>query len=156
MINAQTKSPLILILISGFALRLFRLGAQSLWYDETVSAVLARKSLPDLIAHTARDIHPPGYYILLHFWTRFVGETEFALAFLSLIFSLLLIAGSYYLAKRWFSHQIGLLTSGLIAFSPYNLWYAQEVRMYTLGAFLGILCLYFGLQAVNTPAQQKK
>ena len=53
-------------LLLGFALRLVRLGAESLWYDETVSVVLARKSIPDLIAHTAGDIHPPGYYLLLH------------------------------------------------------------------------------------------
>ena len=29
------------ILLIGFALRLYRLGADSLWYDETVSAFLA-------------------------------------------------------------------------------------------------------------------
>ncbi|MGH2544079.1 MAG: glycosyltransferase family 39 protein, partial [Ardenticatenaceae bacterium] len=49
-------------LLAAFALRLQQLGAQSLWYDETISAHLAAQSLGALIAHTARDIHPPLYY----------------------------------------------------------------------------------------------
>ena len=77
------------IILGGFALRLYHLGAQSLWYDETVSAYLASQSIPDLIAHTARDIHPPAYYLLLHLWTRLAGHSEFALAFFSLAFGLL-------------------------------------------------------------------
>ena len=56
----------VLLLLVGFGLRLYRLGADSLWYDETVSAYLANQSITDLIAYTAKDIHPPGYYLLLH------------------------------------------------------------------------------------------
>ncbi len=138
---------LILILLSGFALRLFRLGAQSLWYDETVSAVLARKSTAALIAHTARDIHPPGYYLLLHGWRALAGDTEFALAFFSVIFGMLLIVTVYALAKRLAGAPAGLWAAGLVAFSPYNLWYSQEVRMYTLGAWLGMLAVIFALMA---------
>ena len=55
------------------ALRLFRLGADSLWYDETVSTLLAGSPLPDLIRHTAGDIHPPLYYILLRGWLIALG-----------------------------------------------------------------------------------
>src|SRR4051812_28672479 len=58
----------IILLLLGFALRLYHLGGESLWYDETVSAYLAGQPLPELIAHTARDIHPPAYYLLLYIW----------------------------------------------------------------------------------------
>jgi hypothetical protein len=110
---------LLAILLLAFSLRLYRLGAESLWYDETVSVYLASESLPELVAHTAGDIHPPGYYLLLHGWTRLAGSSDFAVAFPSLIFGVLLAAL-------------------LVAVSPYNLWYSQEVRMYTLGAALGV------------------
>lgn len=138
-----------LIALIAFALRLYRLGAQSLWYDETVSAILARQAIPDLIAHTARDIHPPGYYLLLHGWRRLAGETEFALAFLSLVFGVLLVAGVYLLSRSLFDRRVALWAAGLVALSPYNLWYSQEVRMYTLGAFLGLLTLYFALRGIK-------
>ena len=147
--NFKTNAwaPPLLIVLGGFVLRLYRLGSQSLWYDESVSAVLARQSMPDLIAHTARDIHPPGYYLLLHLWVRLAGDSEFALAYFSLLFGLLLIAMAYAVAHHWFNRSVALWAASLIAFSPYNLWYSQEVRMYTLGAFLGLICTFFALQA---------
>jgi 4-amino-4-deoxy-L-arabinose transferase-like glycosyltransferase len=127
----------------GFALRLYRLGAQSLWYDETVSAYLARQDLPDLIRHTAHDIHPPAYYIFLHYWTWLVGDSEFALAFFSLIFGVLLIALTYCLARKLLGQQTALYAAFLVAISPFHLWYSQEVRMYTLAAVVGMLTWWY-------------
>lgn len=141
-------SPLYALILAGFALRLFNLGAQSLWYDETVSAFLARQSVPALLAHTARDIHPPGYYLLLHFWAGLAGHTEFALAFLSLIFGLLLLALVYRLAVYLANPAAAFWATLLVAFSPFNVSYSQEVRMYTMGAALGLAAAYCALQAL--------
>lgn len=149
-----------LILLGGFVLRLYRLGANSLWYDETVSLFLAQSDLADLIRHTAGDIHPPLYYLLLHFWGRLAGWSEFTAAFLSLWFGVLLIALVYRVSREWFAslrssllpgEPIALLAAFLVAASPYNIWYSQEVRMYTLGATLGLLSVYFLRQALQQP-----
>src|SRR5512135_1638666 len=87
--------PIVTILLAGTALRMFHLGADSLWYDETVSVYLAGSPVPELLRHTAGDIHPPGYYLLLRAWLLLAGYPtghadpagqglEFAAAFLSL------------------------------------------------------------------------
>ena len=149
----RTRSALGLILLAGTALRLYRLGADSLWYDETVSTFLAGSRLPELLRHTAGDIHPPGYYVLLRGWLMLMGYPtghadahgiglEFSAAFFSLFFGILLIALVYALARRVANHQVGLIAALLVAFSPYNVWYSQEVRMYTLGAALGVVVVY--------------
>ena len=141
-----------LILFVGFALRLYRLGANSLWYDETVSLYLAQSELAELIRHTAGDIHPPLYYLLLHFWGRVAGWSEFAMAFASLWFGVLLIALVYRLTRQWLAQNIIAIVATLfIAISPYNIWYSQEVRMYTLGAVLGLLSVYFLRQILTQP-----
>ncbi|NLF12041.1 MAG: hypothetical protein GX597_09660 [Anaerolineaceae bacterium] len=127
---------LVAILLLGFGLRIVGLGAGSLWYDETVSVHLAGKALPALVAHTARDIHPPGYYLLLHPWLRAAGDSEFAAAYFSLFFGLLLVALAHRLGRRVYGQGAGLWAALLVALSPYNLWYSQEVRMYTMGAAL--------------------
>lgn len=126
------------IVLLAFALRLYRLGAEGLWYDEAVSVYLAGKSLPALVSHTAGDIHPPGYYVLLHAWTRLAGRSEFAVAYPSLFFGVLLVVLARWAGKRVFGDRAGLLAAFLVAISPYNIWYSQEVRMYTLGAVLGM------------------
>lgn len=133
-----------LILLAGFALRLYRLGANSLWYDETVSLLLARAELYELLRHTAGDVHPPLYYLLLHVWGRLAGWSEFSAAFFSLWFGTLLIALVYRVARECTRVRlVALLAALLLALSPYNIWYSQEVRMYTVGAALGLLSVYF-------------
>lgn len=132
------------IVPGGFALRLFRLGANSLWYDETVSLLLARDDISELIRHTAGDIHPPLYYLLVHFWGQLAGWSEFSAAFLSVWFGVLLIALVYRVTREWVpAPAVAWLAAFFVAVSPYNIWYSQEVRMYTIGATLGLLSVYF-------------
>ena len=138
----QHRVACLLVVIGGFLLRLYRLGEQSLWYDETVSAYLASLDIPGLISHTAGDIHPPGYYLFLHLWVGCAGDTEFALAFLSLVFGTLLIPLSYAVARRLMGNRVALWAVLVVAVSPYHLWYSQEVRMYTLAAALGMVTLW--------------
>ncbi len=153
--GATTSRRLLLgaILLIGTGLRLFRLGADSLWYDETVSTYLAGSSIAELIRHTAGDIHPPGYYVLLRGWLLLTGYgaghagptgngLEFAAAFFSLFLGVLLIALVYVLAARFAGSAVAPVAAGLIALSPFNVWYSQEVRMYTLGAVLGVVVLW--------------
>lgn len=142
------------ILLLAFGLRLYRFGAESLWYDETVSVHLAAKSLPALVAHTAGDIHPPGYYLLLHTWIRLAGSSDFAVAFPSLFFGVLLVALAYWLGAQVYGARAGLLAAFLVAISPYNVWYAQEVRMYTLGAALGLVMLGAVLPLLTAPTSR--
>ncbi|MEZ4868421.1 MAG: glycosyltransferase family 39 protein [Caldilineaceae bacterium] len=142
---------LLLALLAAFALRLYHLGAESLWYDETVSVALARQSIPALIAHTAGDIHPPGYYLLLHLWQGLTHPTlahglEFLFAWPSLFCGVLIVALLFALGRRCYGSQVALLAGWLAVLNPFHIWYSQEVRMYTLGALLGLFCLWALLQ----------
>jgi hypothetical protein len=153
--SSYNRIGLSLIILLGFAVRLYKLGEQSLWYDETVSAFLAGQAPLELIGHTARDIHPPAYYLLLHYWASLTGSSEFALAFFSVIFGVLLIALTARLADYLASRSVAIWAALLVALSPFNLWYSQEVRMYTLGATLGVIATLCGLQAIKAGRLKK-
>jgi len=140
----------LLLLLAAFALRLYRLGVASLWYDETVSTFLAQQDVVELTRHTAGDIHPPLYYYLLHFWGQLAGWSEFAMAFASLFFGILLIALVFRVAREWFNENVARIAAFLVAISPYNLWYSQEVRMYTMGAMLGLVSVYFFVRMLTS------
>jgi mannosyltransferase len=155
-----SRFQLLLILLGGMALRFFRLGADSLWYDETVSTYLAGSPLLELIRHTAGDIHPPLYYVMLRGWLLLMGYgsgradpagigLEFAAGFFSLAFGVALIALAYALARRVADERVAMVAAVAVAVSPYNVWYSQEVRMYTLGAALGVVVVYALLRAVQ-------
>lgn len=148
------RSLLLAGILLGFALRLFHLGAESLWYDETVSVHLARQPVSAMLAHTAGDIHPPGYYLLLHAWQQIASPTlahglEFLYAWPSVVAGMLILVLTYALGRRLFDARTGLVALWLAALNPFQLWYSQEVRMYTVGAALALLTLWATLRVLD-------
>ncbi|MBK8045870.1 MAG: glycosyltransferase family 39 protein [Anaerolineales bacterium] len=149
--SPRQRVALLAAILTGFALRLVHLGAESLWYDEPVSVMLARKSLPAMWLHTAGDIHPPGYYFLLHLWQLLTQPSlahglEFLYAWPGVFFGMLILPLIFILSRRWYGRTAAVLTIWLAAVNPLELWYSQEVRMYTLGAALGLLALWAALR----------
>lgn len=159
----QTRFRLftLLAILVGFTLRLYHLGAESLWYDETVSVALAQKSVPALLRHTAGDIHPPGYYLLLHGWQLLTQPTpafglEFLYAWPSLWCGLIATALLFAIGRKLLTARVALLALWLAVVNPYHIWYSQEVRMYTLGAMLGLFCLWALLQWWQPPGKPSR
>ncbi|GAB4472286.1 MAG: hypothetical protein Kow00124_10140 [Anaerolineae bacterium] len=142
-----------LVILLAFGLRVHRLEAQSLWYDEGNSAALAARSLPEIVRGAAADIHPPGYYVLLAGWTRLVGASEFALRALSLLFSTLTAAVMMRLGRRLFGSAVGLLAGLLTAIHPLQVYYAQEARMYALLALLSALSIWLTAEVLALPGE---
>ena len=133
----------IFIIFLGAYWRIHHIDDQSLWHDEGNSLRLAERSVDDLIEATSRDIHPPGYYLILKGWTSVVGTTEFGLRSLSAFWGVITIAATYGLGKRLFNWQSATLASLLVAANPFAIYYAQETRMYAQLGALSILSLYF-------------
>ncbi len=145
-----------LLLVAAFAVRVSRLDAQSLWYDEGLSIALAGRSLPTILRNAADDIHPPLYYILLAAWTHLVGPGAFASRFLSVACGTCLVALLYAIARRMWSGSVGLVACLFAGLSPYLIWYSQEARMYMLVAALGAAALWLTLDLAavqSTPAR---
>lgn len=127
---------------AGFALRANRLGVQSFWNDEGTSVALARLSLGAIVSGAARDIHPPLYYLLLHFWVTIAGDGEFAVRFLSLLSGVLLIAVTFRIARLFFDEEVATIAAFLSALSAFQLYYSQETRMYMLVALASALSVW--------------
>ncbi len=123
------------VTVIAFGLRLYRLGVNDLWYDEVLSVVISR--------NLSIDWNPPLYFIILHYWIKLFGSSEFALRFLSLIFSVLSVPCLYILGEKIFNRRVGLYACGIMALSGFHIWYAQEARPYSLSILLSILSTYF-------------
>ncbi|MEZ4717198.1 MAG: phospholipid carrier-dependent glycosyltransferase [Caldilineaceae bacterium] len=116
------------LLLAGFALRVFRLDAQSLWYDEGVTAWVAQMTPADAIAWTADDIQPPLYYLTVAFWGRLASWSEWSLRFLAAWWGLLVLpllgAVTLRLTRR---PAAAVVTVLLAAVHPLLIYYSQEV-----------------------------
>lgn len=136
------------LLLLGFAARVWHLGTQSLWLDEALSVVFVRPSLRPMFSILVnQDLHPPLYYLLLHFWIRVAGQGEFAARFPSVVEGLPVVAATYALGSSVLrskdgperSRVVGVLGASFATVSPFLVYYAQEARMYSLLASLGVL-----------------
>ncbi len=131
-----TAGLLALILCLAFGLRFYRLDAQSLWNDEGTSVALAQRSLASITRDAARDIHPPLYYWMLSGWVQLSGTSEAAVRSLSALLGVGLVALTYALGRQMAGRWVGLAAALLAAIHPFQVYYAQETRMYMLLAVL--------------------
>jgi 4-amino-4-deoxy-L-arabinose transferase-like glycosyltransferase len=143
--SARSHLLLLVILLLGAFLRFYRLDAQSLWNDEGNSARLAERPLGLIVEGAAGDIHPPGYYLLLHYWRAPFGQSEFALRSFSVVAGLALLLFTYLLGRRLFGESTGLMAALASAISPFAVYYSQEARMYALLAALAAGSTYFAI-----------
>jgi hypothetical protein len=150
----RTRFWLLMILpLLAVAVRLYRLPAQSIWFDEGWSAYAAvQPTLQSAI--DADPTNPPLYYLLLNLAVRGFGDSEFALRYVSLLLGVLAVPLSYQLACRLFSSSAGMGAAFLVAFSPLMWWASQEARMYTMLAVLVLVAALAWQQLIRQPTRR--
>ncbi len=146
-----------LISILGTLLRFYNNTSVALWHDEAFSALYIRYPFSEMMYRIGLDVHPPLYYLILRLWTTFAGDALFSLRLLSIIFGVLTIWAGFMLAKTAFgSKKLALVAAFFIAINPFQIQYALEARMYTLGTFLVLLASYFLLKALSRDAASSR
>jgi mannosyltransferase len=134
---------LVAIVAVGGALRVWGLGAQSLWYDEWLTAEAASGSASHLYRYVTDQAGiPPTYFTLMWGWVRVFGDGEASLRAVSALLGVATIPVVYAVARelgqrRWVARAAAVL----VAVNPLLVWYSQEARPYSLVAFLGALSL---------------
>ncbi len=128
-----------IILLAAFAAGLYHIDTQSIWFDEGWSAYSAIQSSVQAAIDSDKT-NPPLYYVIVNLAARGLGDSEFALRWISLVFGLLSVALGYQLGRQLFNARAGIVAALLLAVSPLLWWAGQEARMYTLLAVLVLLC----------------
>ncbi|NWF80401.1 MAG: glycosyltransferase family 39 protein [Chloroflexi bacterium] len=130
------------LFLAALLVRLYRLGAQSLWLDEGSSWELSRGGwghlLGELLNPTAAY---PLYHLLLKGWMALFGDAEAALRMPSALAGALAVPVIYLAAvevgraggagaPRLAGH--GLAAALIALAAPYTIWYGQEAKVYGL------------------------
>lgn len=151
---------LILVLLTGFGLRLQALNYQDIWWDEARNIDVALRPFPQVANAPELDIHPPLYFWVLHAWTRLDGlrmglepaVLAYGTRFLSVWAGVVGIALVYRLAALAAGPNAGGWAALLAACSPFWLAESQETRMYTMAfAWLTLAAVAFWLWQRGRP-----
>ncbi|HMT20835.1 MAG TPA: glycosyltransferase family 39 protein, partial [Promineifilum sp.] len=129
---------MVVLLLAGFALRLYRLDYQSVWWGEGISLHLATSGMGEIILDRLNNIHPPLYFFILKGWLALVGVTPFTGRYLSTLAGFAQIAVVFAVARHWSGRvyrdrsPIPWIAAFLLLISPLSVIYAQEIRVYAM------------------------
>jgi len=149
--NNRVVLALLLIIILGSALRIYDLGAESLWSDEASSVHGSNQGLATVIAGSGeRHNSPPLYFALLHFWMLLFGTGEAAVRSLSAIFGIISIFLMYKVGSQLFNQKVGLISSFISSISYFHIFYSQETRHYIMLLMLTLLSFYLFIKILKS------
>ncbi len=83
-------------------------------------------------------MHPPLYYVMLHYVLKYIGNDALALRMISVIISMLSIVFIYQLGKSVYSEKAGILSALFLAISAYGVMYGPMVRPYPLAMLISL------------------
>ncbi|MEP6775286.1 MAG: hypothetical protein ABJA50_06785, partial [Chloroflexota bacterium] len=147
-IATQPWAWVLVLTVVGFLLRRIHLGSESLWFDEADIVAQARQPLDVVIgAFTRAGENGPLYTLMLHFWMGlydnvpgvarlmhilFGSSFEAPVRGLAMIFGTAGIPAIYALGWRVGGVRLGVIAAALLTVNPFDLWYSQDAKMYTL------------------------
>jgi uncharacterized membrane protein len=135
---------LVMVLVSAaliaLVLRIVGLTREPMWLDEVLTWEHSSGSFSEVLKTSAKDVHPPGYYLGIMIWRVAFGESPAGLRSYSVLWSLVGIMAVAWLASRLSSSLLVPAVAGmLMAVNPLDVYYAQEARSYSQLAALGVI-----------------
>ncbi len=118
----------------ALALRLYQIGAESLWVDEWLS-LRGAEHMDQL------NRHRPLFYLLLRGWSWF-GNSDVWLRLPAVIFGVIAVLLLYPVARRLADTSVALIACLIMAVAVPELDHSQEVRMYTMASALTLSSIY--------------
>lgn len=143
--HLSVMAMLIAVLWVGFALRVEHLTEQSLWFDETSTAVsLFYARLNPLIVEARALV-----YFLLSAPFAAIVPTDLGLRWPSVMAGTLSIAFSFRIGKRLHNDRTGLIAAALLTVSPQFIHYSREARYYSLVPLVALITLWLAMRLTS-------
>ncbi len=127
---------------------------EGLWNDEYVSWYIA--SIKDwhlFVAKMMQNCHTPFYYLYLKFWMFCFPDTDYSLRVSSVIPSLISVVVMFLAGKSLKNVKVGLLCAFFTAISSFCIYFAQEVRLYSLLFLFSALSILYFIEAAKSPSK---
>jgi len=154
--NILITTFLVLAIFLGAFFRFSNLDSQAYWMDEgyTINAIQSTiqngTSKGSAILDSGKTYFCPLYCSPSAIITKTYGENAWSYRVLSVIFGILFILLTYYLAKVFFKKQnVALLATFFVSLSYWQIAWSRQARWYTMLEvffWLALLCFYYFLK----------
>ncbi|MEM6459103.1 MAG: glycosyltransferase family 39 protein [Planctomycetota bacterium] len=137
-----------LLTLLAAGLRLLRLDHGGLWYDELIMARITAGGW-DKVWEELLLTRPPVYPLLGYAWSSVFGGSDAAIRLLPALLGVATVPVMFLVGRRLFGVAAGLLTAGLLAVAPYQVYYSQEHRYYALVMLLTVASIALLLRGLR-------
>ncbi len=152
---AELAAALAICLV-GIAVRMVQI-TYNFDLDELFSARLAAQPFGEVIRQSLADRpHPPLHYLLLSLWVRAFGAAEVSVRTFSILCSAAFLVVAHRLLRRLMPPGPALGTLGILAISPFFVYYGQQARAYSLIALLSAVNLLAFLRLLDAPGDRRR
>lgn len=142
----------ILIVLVNVILRSTNLTKNNLWFDEQFSLFWSQfENIKDVKNVSEWDVVPPGFNLIVHYWTSFFGITEFSIRFLSCLAMSLTGGLVYIITKRTFNFKAATIASVLFLVNTNLFYYSQESRSYACQMLLVAVSSWLFISLIKKP-----
>jgi uncharacterized membrane protein len=132
---------LFLILAAAFYIRIYNLGARSLWLDEAWVANAIIQADVSLVIK--KSLTAPLFFVLsIHYLAVLLGKTEFVLRLLPCLFGFGTLILFYLLIRRITGKTAALVTLLMLSFSHQFIHYSKELKQYSGAMFFTLILVY--------------
>ncbi len=152
----NTFFKLFIIILIGFSLRLWFLDKpEGLWNDEYVSWFIAKQDNWEIFWQKVyENCHMPLYYFYLKLWMFIFSDTDLSLRWSSIIPSILSIPVMFLVGKELKDKNLGLFCAIVTSVSSFLIYFAQEVRLYSLIFLLSCFVILYFVKSIKNPTNK--
>ncbi len=136
----------IFLVLLAAGTRLYRIEAESVYFDEYGSLVFLddAENVLDFLSdnRTYDPAMTPAYFICQYFWYHYVSSSIVGVRLLTVLFGLLMIPLLYCFGRDLYGKTAGGVAALCLALSPVHIYYSQEIKNYELFALAALLSTY--------------
>ncbi|MBI5230607.1 MAG: glycosyltransferase family 39 protein [Coriobacteriales bacterium] len=147
--KAAVLSVLGLTLFGAF-LRIVSITSRSFWLDEATAVRQASRPIKLMLELMSFNVHPPLFHALLHYWIQVFGRSEVAVRAFPTMFGIAAVPLAYWVGATIYDRRVGLISCGIMAISPFYIWYSQEARMYAMLLVFALVSIGAIWKAIDT------
>lgn len=153
------------VLVLAGGIRAQELSTLGVSFDESFTQRMVEFSWPEMFERIGRETQPPLFYAVLKVWSAAVGGSVVAGRVLTTLFGVASVAGIYAFVRRAYDRPgrddrerfreaelPALVAATLLAIAPLQIFWSQQIRMYSLPIALSVWSSYFLVRAVREPS----
>ena len=138
-----------IIMVTGFLLRIYKLNQISLWFDEAYGYIHANRSISDVLFKPV-CCHPPANSFLIHIWMSVFGDSEFMLRLPAVLLGSTAGLFIFSLTKKYTSSIVALFSLAIYMYGSRFIYQSRELNPYGLVMFISCFILWFIDKYQNT------